>query len=118
MMPSAFARKSGYETQPHHHPAPPPKWQQQESPNLMAIVADLYNLNENDRIQMIGESVMTAPQSSGKRPPMNGFIVENDAKADRYVEKLRKLFPGIRVIDRHPGPTPNTVLVRVAGPLQ
>lgn len=84
----------------------------------MVIAADLHRLNENDRIKLIGESVMNVPRTSGDKPPMNGFIVESDTKADRYIEKLQKRFPGIRIIDRNPGPTPGTILVRVGPPLR
>jgi hypothetical protein len=84
----------------------------------MTIGADLHRLEENDRIKLIGHSVMVAPTSSTDKPIMNGFIVETEAKADRYIRKLEKMFPGIRVVDRTAGPTPNTIFVRVAGPLR
>jgi hypothetical protein len=84
----------------------------------MAVAADLHRLNENQRIKLIGESVMKGPQSSADKPMMNAFIVEDDTKADRYIRKLTARFPGIRIIDRRPGPTANTILVRIAGPLR
>ena len=83
---------------------------------------DLHRLNENDRIKLIGESVMNAPASSGDKPIMNAFFVDDDVKADRYIAKLQKRFPGIRVIDRQTtalgsGSKP-VVLVRVGPPLR
>ncbi len=70
----------------------------------MTIAADLHNLSENERVQFIGRSVMVGPGSSVDQPPMTGFFVESDAKADRYIRKLEKLFPGIRVVGRDAGP--------------
>jgi hypothetical protein len=84
----------------------------------MVTAADLHRLSENDRIKLIGESVMNAPAGSGDKPPMNGFIVETEEKADRYIAKLLKRFPGIRIIDRQPGPVVGTILVRVGPPLR
>jgi hypothetical protein len=84
----------------------------------MTIGVDAHRFHEDDRIRLIGASVMGQPTSSTDRPVMNGFIVEDEAKADRYVRKLQGMFPGIRIVDRQPGPTPNTILIRVAGPLR
>lgn len=84
----------------------------------MTVAADLHKMPENDRIRLIGASVMNKPASSADRPVMNGFIVESEMKADRYIFKLQAMFPGIRVVDRKPGPVPNTIMVRVAGPLR
>jgi hypothetical protein len=84
----------------------------------MTAYIDAASLNENDRIIMIGSSVMKAPASSADKPLVAGFIVETDEKADRYIAKLQKRFPGIRVIDRNPGPVADTVLVRVGPPLR
>ena len=83
----------------------------------MTIVADLKRLSESDRIRMIGRSVMPESPSSAEEPTVVSFIVEDDLKADRYIGKLQRAFPGIRVIDRQPGPDAYTVLVRVSGPL-
>lgn len=83
----------------------------------MTIAADLHKLSEDDRIKLIGRSVMQQPASSADAPVMNGFIVESEEKADRYIRKLQKGFPGIRVVDRSPAPF-GMILVRVAGPLR
>lgn len=64
---------------------------------------DLFALPENERIRVIGKAARTS---------VVGFFVETDAKADRYIGKLTKRFPSVRVIDRGPGPVPNTILVR------
>lgn len=57
----------------------------------MKAFADLADLPEDDRIRVIGE---TAEQ--GQRV---GFFVDDDAKADRYVEKLTRLYR-VQVVDR------------------
>lgn len=73
----------------------------------MDAYADLADLPEDARIEMIGE--MAA------RGLLVGFVVEDDEKADRYVGKLVDRFK-VRIVDRMPGPVKNTVLVRV-GPV-
>jgi hypothetical protein len=83
----------------------------------MPFVTDLQGLSENERIEAIGRSVTEIPASSADKPLMNGFIVESDAKADRYIQKLLRLYPGVRIVDRGPGPVKGTILVRIAGPL-
>lgn len=65
--------------------------------------ADLFALPENERIRVIGKAACSA---------VVGVFVETDAKADRYIAKLTKRFPSVRVIDRGPGPVANTILVR------
>lgn len=83
----------------------------------MTFYADLGDLEEDKRIEAIGKVVMVGVNKSAEKPIMAAFVVENDEKADRYIAKLRDRFPGIRVVDREKGPVPDTVLVRVAGPL-
>lgn len=68
----------------------------------MTGYADIANLPESRRIALIAA---TAAQC------IVGFIVEDDAKADRYVALLGA-YP-VRVIDRRPGPVAGTVMVRV-----
>ena len=80
--------------------------------------ADLAELKEDDRITTIGKAVMNAPASSADAPLVIAVVVDDHPKADRYVEKLQKQFPGIRIIDRFDGPVPNTVTIRVGGPLR
>lgn len=80
---------------------------------------DLHSLTENQRIEMIGKSVMDAPRSSADQPLVAAFVVEDDVKADRYIAKLLKKFPSIRIIDRTPGPVVGmSVTVRVGAPLR
>lgn len=65
--------------------------------------ADLYELPEDQRIRVIAEAA-----SLGN---VVGFVVEDDAKADRYITKLQE-YP-VRIIDRKAGPVKNTIIVRV-----
>lgn len=67
--------------------------------------ADLADLSEDTRIQLIGEQAKL-----GKRV---GFVVDNDEKADRYIAKLLVAFPGIEVASRNRGPVYGTILVAV-----
>ena len=83
----------------------------------MTVGLDLHSLDENARIKLIGESVTKVPQSSTDRPPMNAFIVETEVKADRYIRKLAKRFPAVRIVDRSVIDD-GLILVRVAGPLR
>jgi len=67
--------------------------------------ADLGDLPEDERIEVLAQTAQSA---------VVGFVVEDNAKADRY---LLKLGPRVRLIGRGPGPVANTVLVRI-GPLE
>lgn len=69
----------------------------------MKAYADLYELPEDRRIEVIAQVA-----AAGN---VVGFVVEDDAKADRYVTKL-KAYP-VRIIDRKSGPVKNTILVRI-----
>jgi hypothetical protein len=57
----------------------------------MKAFADLADLPEDERIRIIGQ---TAEQ--GQRV---GFFVDDDAKADRYIQKLTSQFR-VEVVDR------------------
>lgn len=50
-------------------------------------VVDLFLLTEDDRIRMVGEHAATGAKVA--------FVVDNDAIADRYVEKLMQRYPVI-----------------------
>lgn len=83
----------------------------------MTQAADLSDLTEDERIDNIGQAVMSGPKSSADKPRIVAFIVEDDAKADRYLAKLKERYPQIRLIDR------NTfggcsIMVRLAEPLR
>ncbi len=67
--------------------------------------ADLFHLHEDARIEIIGKRA-----ASGERV---GVVVEDNAKADRYIKKLTKLFPSVEVVDRGDGPVKDTVFVIV-----
>lgn len=84
----------------------------------MTLYADIADFDEDTRIEMIGNAVMSAPKSSADKPVMAAFVVEDDAKADCYIKKLQKKFPGIREIDRFVGPVPQAITVRVGAPLR
>jgi hypothetical protein len=85
----------------------------------MTAYADIADLDEDKRIEIIGNAVLNAPSSSADKPVMAAFVVEDDAKVDRYIKKLEKRFPGIRVIDRLQGPVKGMmVTVRVGAPLR
>jgi hypothetical protein len=70
----------------------------------MAIYADLFELPEKERIDAIGHAA-----SGGA---LVAFVVEDDAKADRYLKQLHARFR-IRVIERGAGPVKDTVFVKV-----
>jgi hypothetical protein len=78
--------------------------------------ADIADFDEDKRIDMIGNATMSGKQSSAEKPLIIGFVVEDHAKADRYVKKLKEKFPTIRIIDRFDGPVQNTVTVYVGPP--
>jgi len=72
---------------------------------------DLADLEEDKRIERIGDAVIT-----GK---IVAFVVDAEgangqAKADRYLAKLKKMFPAIRVVKRFDGPVIDTVTVKVS----
>lgn len=70
--------------------------------------ADLADLPEDQRIQVIGEAA--------EQGLLVGFVVETKWKADRYIRKLARY--NIRILDTSPGPIPKSVLVRVGPILQ
>lgn len=72
----------------------------------MEACADLADLPEDDRIQAIGRTAML----TGKRI---GFIVDDAPKADRYIEKLLRLFPLLTVLSYGAGPVKGTWMVAV-----
>lgn len=74
----------------------------------MTKFQDLGDREEDERIDIIAHTI-TAHRM------IVGFVVENDAKADRYVRKLQEK-ARVRVLGRYPGPSPNTVMVRVGPP--
>lgn len=86
--------------------------------NLPPFV-DVKSLTEEQRITLIGRSVMEAPASSADKPIMVGFVVETGEKADRYIRKLKEEFPGIRLIDQVKDcPFKGMTTVRIGSPLR
>ena len=70
--------------------------------------ADLHHLSEDERIEMIGETVMSS--AAGE---VVGFVTDADlGKSDRYVRKILQRFPAIQIIGKKAGPVPGTVVVR------
>ena len=71
----------------------------------MKAYADLADLPEDARIDIIGQAA-----ELGERV---GFFVDNDATADRYIEKLTKRFK-VAVLERKPDVlVKGTVFVKV-----
>ena len=72
--------------------------------------ADLADFEEDKRIEMIGHTVMAHKKTVA-------FVTDSDpGKAERYIDKLKKRFPGIVIVDRFDGPVSNTVTVKVGPP--
>jgi len=72
---------------------------------------DIADDPEDDRIRQIGEATM-------RRKLIVGFITDKEeGKPERYIRKLLERYPGIRVIYQGDGPVADTVLVKVAPPL-
>lgn len=70
---------------------------------------DIPDEPEDERIRQIGEKTMREKQ-------IVGFVTDDEPdKSERYIRKLRARFPGIRVI--HQGPVAETILVKVAPPV-
>jgi hypothetical protein len=74
------------------------------------VYLDIADFDEDARVDVIGRAVMEQKKTSA-------FIVEDDAKADRYLKKLKKRFPGIRLIARGDGPVKDTVFVKLGPPV-
>lgn len=71
--------------------------------------ADIANLPEDDRIELIGRQVQK--MGAGK---IVAFLTDDEVgKPERYIEKLRKRFPGLVVVDKRKGPIENVVTVRI-----
>lgn len=73
----------------------------------MTFYADLGDCGEDRRIETIGVAAAGGATIA--------FIVEDDAKADRYLKKLQERYK-VRVIARGAGPVKDTVFVKL-GPL-
>lgn len=69
--------------------------------------ADLHNLAEDDRITLIGNTMMQNNYTVGV------CVDDVPGKPERYIEKLKKKFPGIEVVDQMKGPTPGIVTIKL-----
>lgn len=70
------------------------------------IYVDLHKQSEKERIMMVGKA------AKGR---MVNFVVETNAKADRYIAQLKADFPDVRVVERFVGPA-NTIVVKITRP--
>lgn len=66
--------------------------------------ADLADLPEDERIAIIARTA-----AAGN---IVGVFIDDDATADRYIDKLVQRYP-VRIVDRKPGGIGSTVLLRV-----
>lgn len=74
----------------------------------MTEYADLGDLPENARVDLIAEAV--------RQGHTVAFIVDDNMKADRYVRKLQDLGLTFTVVARGAGPVKDTIAVKV-GPV-
>jgi hypothetical protein len=70
----------------------------------MTRIHNMSELTDDDRITVIGEAVM----AGGK---VGIIIWANDGKPDGFIDRLEARFPRLLVVDRRPGPMPNTVML-------
>lgn len=82
---------------------------------------DLYKLSEDERINVIGHT-LTCKDCRQRRPdgsPVEIALAIDDEpkKIKRYVKKLKKHFPSVRVTAILPGLVPGTKTLKLAGPL-
>lgn len=70
---------------------------------MIRAFSDLADLPEDERIDIIAAAALDN---------IVGFIVDDETKADRYIEMLKK-YPNITIFDKKPGPIKGTILVRV-----
>lgn len=82
----------------------------------MTIAVDLAELEENQRIKVIVRSLKEAKPKDPDKPLVIGFVVDNNKKADRYINKLKMAMPGVRVVDRFP--FAGAIAVKVSPPVQ
>lgn len=75
---------------------------------MLTGYADLYRLQEDQRIEVIGKYLRENPDQV-----VAFYTDDEEGKADRYIRKLITLYPRVRVVDRFNGPVPNVVTVRV-----
>lgn len=70
------------------------------------IFADLADLDEDRRIQIIGETVV-------REQKVVGVVTDSEpGKAERYIQKVLSRHPGVVLIGRQSGPVADTTLLR------
>ena len=72
---------------------------------------------EKEQIDVIGKYIMDAPKSSADKPLIVGCVVEDQAKAERFIKLFKKHWPKVRVLDTSPSIN-NTILIRLGEPLR
>lgn len=75
-------------------------------------IADLYNVPEDQRIEILGKAVM-------EKGRMDFLIDDEEAKIARYLKKLKSKFPEVYEVKRAPATlrgiiVPNTITITLA----
>lgn len=68
---------------------------------------DMAHVEEDQRIQMIGEMVIREGKTVGV------LVDDIPAKVERYLRKIKERFPQIKVEYQGKGPTPGVVTIRL-----
>lgn len=69
--------------------------------------ADLHELSEDQRIEVIGRTVVEMGKTVG-------VVVDDEpGKAERYIRKLRERFPGAVVLSQEKGPVAGAVTLKI-----
>ena len=85
---------------------------------MVKAFVDVSKYPDETRIEIIGNAIMNAPKGSGDQPIIVGVVVDNPAKAARYIATMKEKFPQVRVIDQHPMGVGETVAIRFGEPLR
>lgn len=78
----------------------------------MSMFVDLHKLSEDDRVRVIGETVI----GSGKTAAVP--TDSDPGKAERYAQKLRERYLGIIVEGPFDGPVAGVRTIRVSPPVR
>lgn len=73
----------------------------------MKAYVDLFNLSEEERISVIAETA---------KKKITTFVVEDEAKADRYLAKIKTIFPEVQELSRIPNFLDCDVIAIKVGP--
>jgi len=68
---------------------------------------DLHALSEDERIQMIGHTVVAHGKTVGV------MVDDLPGKVERYLKKLRERFPTVVVLSQTKGPVDGVVTIKV-----